>query len=176
MKDNFDACMQVVFEREGGYTCHPMDPGSHTNMGITIYTLSEHRKKECTADDIKNLTKKEASDIYKEMFWEPMSCDDLPYGVDLSVFAMGVNSGFVNGSKILQKIVGSNPDGIIGPKTIDSVDSYCSSNGAKALIAAYRDSSINYYKSLKTFQYFGNGWINRANIVFDASIKMNQGK
>ena len=176
MKDNFDACMQVVFEREGGYACHPMDPGSHTNMGITIYTLSEHRKKECTADDIKNLTKQEASDIYKEMFWDHLSCDDLPYGVDLSVFAMGVNSGFLKGAKILQEIVGSGQDGIIGPKTISAVNAYCSSNGAESLIKNYRDISIDYYKSLKTFQYFGQGWINRANIVCDASLKINQGK
>ena len=165
MRDNFVKCLEVVFDKEGGYGYHPRDPGSHTNMGITIYTLSEFRKKECKPEDIKNLTKEEAGEIYKEMFWEPLACDDLPYGVDLSTFDMGVNSGVLRGAKILQKIVGSNPDGIIGSKTLLAVNEYCKSNGEKKLIEDYRDLRIRFYKMLDNFDVFGNGWVNRANSV-----------
>lgn len=172
MKDNFDACLKIVLEREGGYVYHPRDPGSHTNMGITIFTLSEFRGKECTPEDVKNLTVQEAGRIYYEKYWSPLSCDDLPRGCDLSVFDMGINAGILRGAKILQKVVGSNPDGIIGSQTLLAVNNYCKANGVTKLLENYRDGRLAFYKSLSTFDVFGGGWTNRANIVFIESIEM----
>lgn len=175
MRSNFDACLKIIFEKEGGYVNNPHDPGGHTNMGITLYTLSDYRKQECRPEDIKNLTKEEAGAIYREMYWDPLACDDLPLGVDLSVFDMGVNAGVLRGAKILQKIVGANPDGIIGSKTLLAVNEYCKLHGSVKLIESYRDSRMNFYKTLDSYSIFGGGWTNRANSVFIESISMSQG-
>lgn len=176
MRSNFDACLKVVFEKEGGYVYNKNDPGSHTNMGITIYTLSDYRKQECRPEDVKNLTKDEAGAIYKEMYWDPLACDDLPLGVDLSVFDMGVNAGVLRGAKILQKIVATIPDGIIGSKTLLAVNEFCKANGTDELIKQYRDARLRFYNSLDTFSVFGGGWTNRANSVYIESVAMAQGK
>lgn len=175
MKSNFDACLKVIFDREGGYVYNPRDPGSHTNMGITIYTLSEFRGKECTPQDVKNLTREEAGRIYYEKYWDPLSCDDLPFGVDLSVFDMGVNAGILRGAKILQKVVGANPDGIIGSQTLLAVNNFCKAKGTVVLLEQYRDARLAFYRSLSTFDVFGGGWTNRANLVFIESVDMTKG-
>lgn len=172
MKDNFDKCLKIILEREGGYVYHPRDPGSHTNMGITIFTLSSYRQKECTPEDVKNLTVEEAGEIYKENYWNPLACDDLPSGVDLSVFDMGINAGVVRGGKLLQEVVGSSQDGVIGPQTLNAVESYIVKYGVEKLLDAYRDARMAFYRSLSTYDVFGGGWKNRADIVYVESIGM----
>ncbi len=174
MRNNFYACLKVILEREGGYVYHPRDPGSHTNMGITIFTLSDYRKQECTPQDVKNLTVEEAGAIYRSNYWEPLSCDDLPLGVDLSVFDMGINAGVLRGAKLLQEIVGAVPDGIIGSRTLHSVNEYVKEHGVEHLLDAYRDARIAFYKRLSTFDVFGGGWMNRANLVFVESVEMSK--
>ena len=174
MRSNFDACLKVIFDKEGGYVYNPRDPGSHTNMGITIYTLSDYRKKECTANDVKSLTKEEAGKIYHENYWEPLSCDDLPAGVDLSVFDMGVNAGVLRSAKILQGIVGARPDGIIGSQTLIAVNEYVKANGVEKLLDSYRNARLGFYRTLDTFDIFGGGWTNRANLVFIESLEMTK--
>lgn len=172
MRNNFDACLKVILAKEGGYVYHPRDPGSHTNMGITIYTLSVYRKKECTPEDVKNLTVEEAGKIYRQNYWEPLACDDLPAGVDLSVFDMGVNAGVLRSAKILQGIVGAHTDGIIGSQTLLSVNQYVKAHSVNDLLGDFRDARLNFYRSLSTFDVFGGGWTNRANLVFIESVDM----
>lgn len=174
MRSDFDACLKIIFESEGGYVYNPRDPGSHTNMGITIYTLSDYRKKECTPDDVKNLTKEEASEIYRSNYWEPLSCDDLPAGVDLSVFDMGVNAGVLRAAKILQKIVGARPDGIIGSQTLLAVNEYIKAHGVEKLLSDYKDARLAFYRSLDTYDVFGGGWTNRAFITYIESIAISK--
>lgn len=174
MRSNFDACLKVILEREGGYVFNPRDPGSHTNMGITIYTLSDYRKKECTPQDVKNLTVEEAAQIYHQNYWEPLSCDDLPAGVDLSVFDMGVNAGVLRGAKILQNVVGARPDGVIGSQTLLAVNEYTKRHGTQRLLESYRDARLAFYRTLSTYDVFGGGWTNRANIVYVESLDMSK--
>lgn len=174
MRSNFDACLNVILEREGGYVYHPRDPGSHTNMGITIYTLSDYRKKECTPEDVKNLTVEEAGKIYYQNYWEPLSCDDLPAGVDLSVFDMGVNAGVLRAAKILQNVVGARSDGVIGSQTLLAVNEYVKRRGIQKLLESYRDARLSFYRTLSTYDVFGGGWTNRANIVYIESIDMSK--
>ena len=47
-EQNFGACLDFVFEREGGYVDDPHDPGGATNMGITLATLAAWRGREVT--------------------------------------------------------------------------------------------------------------------------------
>jgi lysozyme family protein len=54
-----------ILASEGGYVDHKDDPGGATNMGITFNTLKAWRGKPVTKQDVRNLTKKEALDIYE---------------------------------------------------------------------------------------------------------------
>ena len=64
--DNFDRCLAVVLDKEGGFSDDSQDRGGPTQMGITLATLAEWR--ECapaslTADDVRRLTRREAAEI-----------------------------------------------------------------------------------------------------------------
>lgn len=91
MKSNFDICVAKVFKDEGGYTNDPADSGGKTNFGIT--------QKE-TSIDVRTITMAQAKDIYKKKYWDALKCDDLPSGVDYTVFDYGVNSGVGRASKV----------------------------------------------------------------------------
>ena len=86
MKQNFDKCMEMLLQHEGGLVNHPSDPGSMTNLGVSKSTwdhfygdnIDEERKKNIAVDDVKPL--------YRTNYWERCHCSDLPSGVDWAVF------------------------------------------------------------------------------------------
>jgi uncharacterized protein (TIGR02594 family) len=164
----FDACVEVIFEREGGFVNHPDDPGGATNMGITIATLRHWRDAYVTVDDVKNLTKSEAREIYYEEYWMPSYAEDFRAGVDLVVFDAAVHSGPSAAIRFLQSAVGAVVDGVVGPETRwkasqkDPVD----------VIADFVDLRMAHLRGLDHWPTFGRGWTNRLTAVEAEAIKM----
>ena len=74
----FEKCMAVIEKWEGGFDNDPDDPGGPTNMGITQSDLARWRQKPVTVDDVRNLTRDEACQIYREFYWKPINGDKLP--------------------------------------------------------------------------------------------------
>jgi lysozyme family protein len=70
---------------EGGYVDDPDDPGGETNMGIS--------KRSYPKQDIKNLTRDRAIEIYYEDFWTAPKIDALPEEFRAKAFNMGVLLG-----------------------------------------------------------------------------------
>lgn len=170
---NFERCLDLVFGREGGFSDHPRDNGGATQFGITLATLkrwrqSQGEKREITADDVKALTKDEAGAIYRNWYWNPIRGDELPRGVDLIVFDFGVNAGPATSAKMLQKIVGADPDGAIGPATLRCV----ALMKPRDIIDEMARRRLAYYKGLDDWDVFGKGWTNRTEIVAAAAREM----
>ena len=109
-------CLARLLAHEGGYTNHPSDPGGPTNFGITIYDYRRYVKPGATAADVKAMQVEEAKRIYRAKYWDAQRCDELPAGVDYAVFDYGVNSGIGRSKKVLQRVVGVNADGVLGPR------------------------------------------------------------
>ena len=80
---------------------------------------------------------------------------------------MCVNSGN-RGAKILQKVVGANPDGAIGKKTMALVNE----QDAKYMIEKYAELRQQFYSGLKTFKTFGKGWTRRTKETKEQSLEM----
>jgi len=157
----FAACLPLILAHEGGYVDHPKDPGGATNLGITLDTLSAHRGRKVTKDDVKALTVAEAGAIYQKNYWHAACCDQLPPGVDYMIFDLAVNSGVGRARKYLQRAAGVADDGIIGPATLAAV------KARKPLqlidsISGLRDA---FYRGLKEFPTFGRGWLRRLSEV-----------
>jgi lysozyme family protein len=150
-----------VLASEGGYVNHPRDPGKATNMGITIRTLAAWRGTNVSNDDVRNLTRKEALEIYKAQYWVTVSGDNLPLGIDYLTFDYGVNSGPARAIKDLQRTVGVTADGVIGQITMAAIQDYVDATSVEALIEAYANRRWNFVQSLSTFRTFGNGWKRR---------------
>lgn len=81
----FDAAVKFLIEEiEGNET---VDTGGHTMYGIS--------KKAYPNEDIANMTKARAEEIYLRDYWNALHLDDLPLPAVLKecIFSIGVNSG-----------------------------------------------------------------------------------
>ena len=110
---------------------------------------------------MKDLTVEDVAPIYKKGYWDKMRGDDLPNGLDLCVFDFGVNAGPGRAAKYLQTMIGSTPDGGIGPMTLKAVSEYDEKHGLVKAIENYQDARQSYYEKLSTFDTFGRGWTRR---------------
>lgn len=85
MRSKFDRVMDFVLRWEGGYANDPRDPGGETKYGISKRSHPEL--------DIKNLTKEQALEIYREEYWDPINGDTHPYIEALVLMDFAVHSG-----------------------------------------------------------------------------------
>ena len=169
MKNNFGTCFQLVLKHEGGFSDHKSDPGGKTNLGVTQKVWQEWvMPQEVTEEDMRSLTPAMVKPLYMSRYWDACKCDDLPAGVDYCVFDTAVNSGRVRAIKFLQAVVGTVPDGSIGPITIASVNS----RGSKLTIEQYSDKREAFLRGLSGFPTFGKGWLNRTKEVRATALGM----
>jgi len=154
---NRAGCIERVLAHEGGYSNNPSDPGGPTNFGITLADARAYWKPKATATDVRAMPKSVAVDIYRARYWETQRCDELPSGVDYSVFDYGVNSGIGRAKKVLQRVVGVTDDGDLGPLTMQAI----AARDAADIVAAINDERLAFLKSLKTWPVFGRGWASR---------------
>jgi lysozyme family protein len=172
MQASYPAAIKNVLAHEGGYTNHPADPGGPTNWGITIFDARKYWKTSASAADVKVMPLSVAQDIYDKHYWDPQRCDDLPAGLDYSMFDYGVNSGIGRSGKVLRRLLGlSDKTSAITQEVIDAVNK----RDVVALIKALNDERLRFLKGLKTWPTFRGGWGRRVSEVRTLSIAMAMG-
>lgn len=118
-----------IVDIEGPFNHRKADTGGATAFGITIATLSKERGRQVSVEEVRNLTKEEARQIYYRRYvldhnFEKIAEDDLcAFVVDC-----GVQFGQDEAAEWLQtacNMLGSDlkVDGICGPRTIEAVNS-----------------------------------------------------
>lgn len=152
-----ETCIPRILEHEGGYVDHPRDPGGATNKGVTIATFRAYVKPNGTVDDLRKLTTEQATIVYKRQYWDKVSADLLPIGVDYAVADFAVNSGPNRAARYLQRALGVPQDGIVGPRTIAAARNAAPDR----LINAICDSRLKFLRGLETWSTFGRGWSSR---------------
>ena len=145
----FDEAFERLIGHEGGYVADSRDPGGETKYGIS--------KRSYPGEDIKNLTLGRAKQIYLRDFWGPAGCDTVPAGIRFDLFDMAVNSGVKSAIRTLQYTVGETPDGVLGPRTLQAVQSV----DAMRLAVRFNAQRLVFMASLPTWPAFGRGWANR---------------
>ena len=168
MKDNFEPCFQLVLKSEGGYVWDGSDPGGETNRGVTKAAWQSYIKRPVLEGEMAKLSVNDVRPFYKQMYWNVCNCEGLPKGVDYVVFDFAVNSGCKESIRTLQKSVGSEPDGVLGPITLTLI----SHQNEKELIDSFTSHKIAFYQILKTFPIYGKGWVERANRVANEAKEM----
>jgi lysozyme family protein len=169
MEVNFFKSLEMVLKHEGGFVDHPEDPGGATNKGITHKTYSDFLGRPLEdVDELKNIPDEHVQLIYKQGYWDKVKGDNLPSGVDFAIFDWAVNSGPGRAAKALQKAVGATADGAIGPMTLEAVKEY----SAEDIIRSVADERETFYKSLRTFNTFGKGWLRRNKETRDFALEM----
>jgi lysozyme family protein len=115
---DFERAIPIILKLEGGdqpdggYVNNPHDPGGETKFGIA--------KKYNPNVDIQNLTRAQATEIYRTKYWTPTQCDSLPWPLSLVHFDCAVNQGPGRAALILQRSVGVRADGVIGSQTLSA--------------------------------------------------------
>ena len=151
----FKDLIDGILTREGGYVDHPSDPGGETKYGIA--------KRSHPKEDIKNLTKERATEIYESKYWTPSRASSLPGSLKETYFDMVVNMGQRRAVKILQKACNSKGcklvvDGLIGRNTIAASKKIDDSRLKVYRILFYTDLIVR----KPNLADFIVGWIRRA--------------
>ena len=107
MVGDFQKALDFVFSMEGGFSDDPSDPGGRTNLGITE---SEYRLwlKNPKAD-IENITKEQASSIYRNNYWNQVHGDFIAYPLCSELFDCAVNQGVGRSYQFLNIALGLPP-------------------------------------------------------------------
>lgn len=170
---SYDEALRRLLAHEGGYVNHPSDPGGPTNFGITLADYRKYRKPDATAADVRSMRLDEAKAIYRAKYWNAQRCDQLPAGVDYSIFDYGVNSGPGRSGKVLRRVLGL-PDHT--PAVTDDVLQALAKRDPKAVIAAINDERLSFLKRLRTWPSFGAGWSRRVAEVRSVSLRLASGQ
>jgi lysozyme family protein len=120
-----DDLISRIFVLEGGsdFSNLKNDLGGPTKYGITIGVLAEWRRKHSrvgavTAIDVKELTEEEARDIiWQQYLVEPGIVALLDQGLRFAMVDFTVLFGADDSVPALQRLVGTRPDGRLGPLT-----------------------------------------------------------
>lgn len=168
MRKNFKSALGVVWQVEGDYVNHPLDPGGATKYGITRKTLSAWRGQTVSVADVKALRRAEAEKIYRARYWASIAGDWLADGIDLAVFDFAVNSGPKKAAKHLQRLVGAKVDGIIGGMTLAAVARV----SREHVITGLCRKRLSYLTQLANFWKFGRGWVRRVIAVEEAALAL----
>jgi len=169
MSATFQSFYPLLSELEGGFQKIASDPGNYnslgelvgTNYGISarLYeTVIGYPPKE---HDIRSITKDEARDIYKQLFWNDNQASRIEsQAVANTVIDMQVNSG--RGIKIAQEVLRDefnldiSVDGVVGDQTIGAINSV----DPAAFVNEYNHARIKYYLSIGNSEWI-DIWLKR---------------
>lgn len=148
MMNGFDEAVDFVLRHEGGYSNNPKDPGGETNFGISARAYPGLY--------LSGLTRDQAKEIYRRDFWDKLPAG-LPDRLSAVVFDCAVNCGLSRATRLLQKAMGVDADGIWGLKSQAAVARL----GEAECISRFATERILFYAGLKEFPVFGKGWVKR---------------
>lgn len=163
---NYEPAFDKMIQNEGGYKLHDVsgDRGGQTYAGIARnfhpqwpgWRYIDNNQREDLA--LTQLVKQ----FYREKFWEQIKGDQIvTQGVAESLFDFAVNAGFRTAIKLAQVVLGTTPDGAIGPETLGLLNSITEEDFrlryALAKIARYAEIVTRDRNQSK----FLLGWINR---------------
>ena len=159
---NFNAALAATLVYEGGWSDHPRDPGGSTMRGVTLARYRAwKRDPNITKTQLREISDADLKAIYRDGYWRTVAGDDLPSGLDFAMFDFAVNSGPARAVKTLQRIVGVNPDGVMGQMTLSAVRKQFAAD----MIDELCNARLAFVRSLSTFDAFGKGWTRRIGMV-----------
>jgi lysozyme family protein len=174
MKNNIPLVMDWVFVSEGGYAERDSEPGGAVNMGISFTSFKDvwkrlKKDREPTFEDLKNLKRgnvydeknDDAEDIYAQWFFEPVSFDVLPSGVDYALIDLAVNSGVGGAMRAVRERLNFPILGKMDPKFLWALKS----RDPATVIDAICDARLALMMRSQKWERFKNNWTNRVKKV-----------
>jgi len=160
----FDRALAHVLEMEGGFTDDPYDPGGPTNRGITLEVFAAWKgvalndaSRARLKSELKRIPDEVVRDIYLQRYWQPAHCAEMAPALAFFHFDAAVNHGVTGAMRLLQRAVGTDVDGEIGPNTRAAIARV----PMVEALQAYAEVRRARYRGLAHFWRFGRGWLAR---------------
>lgn len=158
---NFDQAFEILINVEKGMSLDPKDRGNWTGDDVGKGTLKGTKYgvsgKQYPNEDIKNLTLARAKQIYLQDYWMPAGCTVVPQGISFDLFDTAVNSGVGRAVRLLQLAAEVDPDGQIGPKTLQALAAMPS----PVLVARFNAQRLLFMTNAPSWPAHGKGWARR---------------
>lgn len=170
---DFASAFAATMKAEGGYVNDPQDPGGETYKGVArkrnskwdgwvIIDLAKQQNNFPANLDSNTVLQDKIRDFYETNYWDKVQGDNIDnQRIAESIFDFAVNAGPIACTKLAQITVGSKPDGVIGPVTLDKINS----EDPRLFLAQFSLNKIARYmhicKNRKASRKFLYGWIKR---------------
>lgn len=164
---DFNKFAPLLQRLEGGFVNHPDDKGGATNMGVTLRTYRDFYGTDKNVDDLRNMTAEEWEHIMKTGYWDICRADRISSQSVAEVLVdWCVNSGGV-AIRRTQEILSLKPDGIVGPVTLQTINSQRPQELFKRILYVREQFYKDIVKWNPSQKVFLKGWMNRLdNFVF----------
>lgn len=170
----FINAFRKTIDREGGYVNDPDDPGGETYKGVarkmhskwpgwsTIDLLKRQPGFPHSLEKEAEL-REQIGTFYLDMFWNRIQADDIDQQeVAESIFDFAVNAGVGTSVALAQMIVGAKPDGVMGPETLQKINSFEANHFLAAFTVAKIARYVHIVKKRPTSRKYFYGWVVRA--------------
>lgn len=169
----FEAAFSATMKREGGYVLHTIagDTGGQTYAGIAR-NPNPQWPGWAFVDRGETPPTQLVRDFYYKGYWKPLHGDELPDYIASSLFDFAVNTSApgnpATAVKIVQSMVGTEPDGQMGPKTVQALKNFPAMSPKQQFESAFALSKLKKYaaicnadQSRVQARTFLLGWVNR---------------
>ncbi|ODS23311.1 N-acetylmuramidase [Candidatus Endobugula sertula] len=170
---DFKIAIEATLKAEGGYVNDLDDPGGETYKGIArnrnakwpgwvnIDLLKNKRQFPKNLEDDVDLQSKVLA-LYEANYWDKIKGDDITdQDVAESIFDFAVNAGPRTSSKLAQIAVSAKADGVIGPNTLEKINT----DNKRAFLATFALAKIGRYVNIcenrKESRKYFFGWVRR---------------
>lgn len=163
---------KILFKKiqkwEGGWSDHKADKGGKTNMGITLTTwkgcgYDKDGDGDIDADDLRLITPDDVFQVFKKNYWDRWQADHIRSQSLADILVDWVWGSGKHGIVRVQRLLGLTADGIVGPKTLASLNEV----NARTFFQVVKEDRVRFIDELceknPSQEVFRKGWINRIN-------------
>lgn len=166
---DFKLYFPILLKWEGGLADDPNDHGGLTKYGVTLQEWIDDgydKNKDGHIDglDLREITEDDAANIAKKYYWDVVKGDQINnQSIAEFICDWAYNSGTKNIVLKLQHLFGLKPDGIVGPDTLN----YLNTQPQEELFNQLKQRREQFYnaivKSDPSQKKFLRGWLIRNN-------------
>lgn len=171
---NFLILVPFLLKAEGGLSRDKTDTASkfpcptpyqgkkgwHTNKGITYQTWINTFGKSKDARFFE-MSDEDWAKITKPKYWDKWKADEIKSQAVANILVDYVFNSGTNGIKNVQKLIGVNPDSIVGPKTLEAVNN----QSEKEFLTKLYNERYRFYDAIiasnPSQEKYKKGWYNR---------------
>ena len=143
------------------FVCDPDDYGGATKGGVTLTTFREVFGKDRTVEDLKNMTEGQWQIVMKDRFWNRCRADQIHNQSVAEIFVDWCVHAGLTKIKFVQEMVGTTPDGIVGPRTIAAINAADQEALHRSIKLTRAHRFLDQIDAKSSQMKYFNGWFRR---------------